>query len=73
MFGALDGVEVVVEKSPEGVFVVLVAQPTGSLGTTTVSNLSTNGGERTCDTRSEKLNVDRNAAIYNTLEIMTPP
>jgi hypothetical protein len=72
-FGALDGVDVVVEKSPDDVFVIVVDQPIGSLGTTTVSNLSTNGGERTCASRSEKLNVDKNAAEHNTLEIMRPP
>ncbi len=73
VFGALDGVDVVVEKSPDEVFVVVVAQPTGSLGTTTVSNLSTNGGERTCASRSEKFNVDKNTAEHNILEIIRPP
>jgi hypothetical protein len=73
VFGALDGVDVVVEKSPNKVFVVVVAQPIGSLGTTTVSNLSTNGGERTCASRSEKLNVDKNTAKHNVFEIMRPP
>lgn len=73
VFGALNGVDVVVEKSPDEIFVVVAAQPIGSLGTTTVSNLSTNGGERTCASRSEKLNVDKNAAKHNILEIMRPP
>lgn len=73
MFGTLDGVDVVVEKSPEEVFDVVVAQPTGSLGTTTVSNLSTNGGEKTCASRSEKVNVDKVAAKHNNFEIMRPP
>jgi hypothetical protein len=72
-FGALDGVDVVVEKSPDKVFAVVVAQPIGSLGTTTVSNLSTNGGERTWPSRSEKLNVNKNAAEHNIFEIMRPP
>jgi hypothetical protein len=73
VFGALKGVDVVVEKSPDEVFVVVVAQPIGSLGTTTVSNLSTNGGERTCASRSEKFSVDKNDVKHNILEIMSPP
>ena len=72
-FGALNGVDDVVEKSPVRDFAMLVDQPRGSLGTTTVSNLSTNGGENPCDTRSEKFNVEMNANKHSLLEIIKPP
>jgi hypothetical protein len=72
-FGALNGVDVVVVKSPDGVFAADVVHPIGSLGVTTVSNISKNGKVEICALRSEEECVKRIAAKNNALEIMRPP
>jgi hypothetical protein len=72
-FGALNGVDVVVVKSPDGIFATDVVHPIGSLGATTVSNFSKNGKDEICALRSEKECTKRIAAKNNALEIMRPP
>jgi hypothetical protein len=72
-FGALNGVDVVVVKSPDGIFAADVVHPIGSLGVTTVSNVSKNGKDEICALRSEKGYAKKIAAKNNALEITRPP